>query len=54
MMFVLGAMVVPGARIRWYDIVLAPLVMPFIVGQFCTIHVVKHLKKDSSKKPTEN
>lgn len=57
-MFVLGALVTPGAKLRWYDIVFAPLCMPFLIGKFIAIVVVKNnralpgpqAEKESSKK----
>jgi Sec-independent protein secretion pathway component TatC len=53
MMFVLGATVTPGAGIRWYDIVLAPLVMPFMIGQFIAIIITKNNQAIAAQKTSE-
>lgn len=57
-MFALGCMVTPGTNLKWYDVVFAPALMPYLIGKFIAIVVVKNNRaivqhtpeKETSKK----
>jgi hypothetical protein len=40
--FMLGTFTVPGISLKWYNLVLAPIAMPMVAGQFMAIIIHKN------------
>lgn len=49
----LGVMVTPGTNLKWFDVVLAPLTTPYMLGRLVAVFLVKNVDIANGTKPAD-